>query len=225
MGRPGESESALLPPELAKEYNVSRETKETLEDYVSLLLRWQSRINLIGPATVEDVWHRHIADSLAVASLVLETAGGKPLCIADIGTGAGLPGIPLGLLLGQEAAPKLHLIDSNIKKAAFLREAIRTTGLPAHVHHCRVEDLEKLGILVKPTVVVSRALASLEKLCELTETWLRNGAVGLFQKGRHVDKELKETAHRDWLRYKVVQFGANGDGSIVKVTAKPGNLD
>ncbi len=211
-----------LPLSLENRFNVSRETKFALELYVSLLLKWQLRINLIGPDTQNDVWWRHIADSLALAPLIEDRFRSGMICIADLGAGAGLPGIPLGLYLRALRSVHVHLIDSNIKKVAFLREAVRQTGLAATVHHCRIEQLEAGELIPQPDILVARALAPLDRLSELALAWLEQGALGIFHKGRHVDKELEKTVRRASLRYKVLSLGAKGDSSVVLVKAASG---
>lgn len=172
------------PHDLLRRYNVSRESLERLNRYVELLLAWQQRINLIGPSTVASVWTRHILD--AVQLLPLLPPGTRT--IADLGSGAGIPGLVLGIAGDLEA----HLYESIGKKAAFLREAVRKTGAKAHIHDVRLESL--LGAASLPAVqcVVSRALAPLPLLLDYAEPFFKGGASGLFHKGQDVDQELTE---------------------------------
>lgn len=170
--------------QLASIYNVSRESLAGIRAYVELLLTWQRRINLIGPATVESVWERHIHDSLQLLPLIPSGA----TSIAELGSGAGIPGLIVAIAGGLEA----HLYDSNSKKSAFLREAIRQTGARAHVHTMRLEDLASQPDLPKAQCVLARALAPLPLLLDHAEPFLSAGAIGLFHKGQDVDLELTE---------------------------------
>lgn len=170
--------------QLARIYNVSRESLAGIRAYVELLLTWQRRINLIGPATVESVWERHIHDSLQLLPLIPSGA----TSIAELGSGVGIPGLIVAIAGGLEA----HLYDSNSKKSAFLREAIRQTGARAHVHTMRLEDLASQPDLPKAQCVLARALAPLPLLLDHAEPFLSAGAIGLFHKGQDVDLELTE---------------------------------
>jgi 16S rRNA (guanine527-N7)-methyltransferase len=174
-----------LSAERLASFGVSRESYPALETYVRLLLEWQTRINLIGPSTVADVWERHIADSLQLLPLMREA---NP-SLADLGSGAGLPGLVLSIAAGIPAA----LYESNSKKAAFLREAIRQTGSTAIVHQLRIESLSTAPALKIPAYVVARALAPLPLLLDWAQPFLKKGAIGLFHKGQHLDDELTET--------------------------------
>lgn len=169
--------------------NVSRESLNRLRIYVDLLLSWQQRINLIGPSTLSDVWNRHVSDALQLLPLL----GDRPLKIADLGSGAGLPGLVLAIAGGHT----VHLYESNGKKAAFLRQAIRATQAPAHVHQTRIEMIGKERDVPAVDVVTARALAPLTHLLELAEPFLALGAWGLFHKGQDVDSELT-AATRCW---------------------------
>jgi len=201
--------AARLPVELLEEYNVSRESWERLETYVELLLTWQKRINLIGPATVDVVWTRHVVDALELLPHL------RPPCtsIADLGSGAGVPGLILSVATGVTA----HLYESNGKKAAFLREAIRRTRANAVVHQVRLETLAEASDLPRVDYVVSRALAPLALLLGYAEPFLKRGAIGLFHKGRDVDLELTE-ATKYW-RFNAWQHQTSGDsrGVILEV--------
>ena len=170
--------------------NVSRESLPRLEAYVELLLRWQASINLIGQATVGEIWHRHIADSLQLIAHVPPDTE----VVLDLGSGAGLPGLVLALARPAGWVFQTHLIESNAKKCAFLREVVRQTGAPAEVHTTRIESLDSEALQDAPTVVTSRALAPLAALLDYAQKPLENGATGLFLKGRGVDRELTEAA-------------------------------
>lgn len=166
-------------------YNVSRESRFGLETYVELLLSWQSRINLIGPSTAAAIWTRHIEDSLQLLPLLPPSAK----TVAELGSGAGIPGLVMCIAGGFTG----HLYESNGKKAAFLREAIRKTGANASVHATRLENLAAESV---PEVdcVVARALAPLPLLLDYAAPFLGKGAIGFFHKGQDVEHELTEAA-------------------------------
>ena len=167
---------------------VSRETLARLDRFVATLLTWQQRINLIASATVRGVWTRHVADSLQL----LQLAPSARVWL-DLGSGGGFPGLALACALAEMPGARVHLVESNGKKAAFLREAIRATGAPAIVHLARIEQMgTKLDVQVE--VVTARALASLNELLVLAEPWLKKGAQALFPKGQDVGGELTEAA-------------------------------
>ena len=163
---------------------VSRETAARLDRFVELLLQWQNKTNLIAPSTIPTIWTRHIADSLQLLALAPDAK-----CWVDLGAGAGLPGLVIACALADEAGARVHLVESNAKKAAFLREAARQVGAPALVHAVRIEDFVK-NFKERPDVVSARALAPLEVLLELAHPLLKTGAKGLFPKGQDVDAEL-----------------------------------
>lgn len=190
-------------------FNVSRESGPRIETYVKLLLAWQQRINLIGPATVGSVWERHVCDSLQLLPLIPKDTR----AIAELGSGAGLPGLILAIAAGLEA----HLYESNGKKAAFLREAARQTGTRATVHNIRLESLAGRPDLPAVQCVVARALAPLPLLLDYAQPFLSTGAVGLFHKGQDVDAELTE-ATKYW-RMKVSKHASLCDsrGVILEI--------
>jgi 16S rRNA (guanine527-N7)-methyltransferase len=157
---------------------VSRETLERLCVYLALLRRWQPAINLVGPASLADPWRRHFLDCGQLAAHVPGTAKS---CI-DVGSGAGFPGMVLALL----GVPGVHLIESDRRKAQFLREVARATAVPVAVHAERIERLRPW----LADVVAARAVAPLPRLLELVERFLSADSVCLFLKGRSVDDEL-----------------------------------
>jgi 16S rRNA (guanine527-N7)-methyltransferase len=165
---------------------VSRETAARLDHYVALLLDWQSRMNLIAASTVPMLWTRHIADSLQLLAILPQARQW-----ADLGSGAGFPGVPIACALADQSSAEVHLIESNKKKAAFLHEAVRVTGAPALVHAERVADFAR-GFRGRFEVVTARALAPLPELLSIAYPLLKSGAQGLFPKGQDVDAELTE---------------------------------
>ncbi|MBS7696935.1 MULTISPECIES: 16S rRNA (guanine(527)-N(7))-methyltransferase RsmG [unclassified Chelatococcus] len=170
---------------------VSRETEAKLRAYVNELRRWQSIKNLVGPGTLDDIWGRHIADSAQL--LRLRPAARRWL---DLGSGAGLPGLVIAILLSESEEAEVHLVESNSRKCAFLRAAIRATGAPAHVHEGRIENVAN-QFAGQVEVVTARALAPVVRLMPMVKDLLRTGAVGIFPKGQDLDAELTEAA-KSW---------------------------
>ena len=167
--------------------NVSRETLDRLEIYESLLIRWQTVKNLVGPSTLPNLWTRHFADSAQLASLA-----GESLVWVDLGSGAGFPGLVMAILLADNPGAIVHLIESDSRKCAFLREVIRATGAPAKIHNARIETV--LTDLNGIQIVTARALTALPGLLELSSPLLEKGAQGLFLKGQDVASELTDAS-------------------------------
>ncbi|WP_417414833.1 16S rRNA (guanine(527)-N(7))-methyltransferase RsmG [Hoeflea sp.] len=136
---------------------VSRETWGKLNVYADLVRKWQASINLISPKTLPELWERHILDSLQLFRLKPE-----PLTWLDMGSGAGFPGLVTAICLAEQGQGWVNLVESNNKKAAFLRQVILQTGARASVLPIRIEDARaKLG---KIDAISARALASLTEL-------------------------------------------------------------
>ncbi len=167
---------------------VSRETLHRLDRFVATLVAWQRRMNLVASSTEATLWTRHVADSLQLLALAPEAR-----IWADLGSGGGFPGLVIACALAGIRGAHVHLVESNGKKAAFLHEAVRVTGVPATVHARRIEDFVKKA----PDsihVVTARALAPLPKLLALAYPLLKTGTLGLFPKGQDVERELTEAA-------------------------------
>jgi 16S rRNA (guanine527-N7)-methyltransferase len=191
---------------------VSRETEALLDRFVETLLLATEQQNLIGPSTIPTVWTRHVADSLQLLDL---SADAKTW--VDFGTGAGFPGIPLACSLKDRPGAMVHLVESVGKRAAFLREAVAATGIPAQVHHMRAEDFPAShGDSVD--VVTARAVSPLKVLFGLAFPLISRGAVGLFPKGQDVDTELTEAARYWIIEAKKAPSKTSPAGAIVIVT-------
>jgi 16S rRNA (guanine527-N7)-methyltransferase len=190
---------------------VSRETENRLDRFVDVLLLWQSKLNLIAPSTLRELWTRHIADSLQLLPLAPDAR-----TWVDFGTGGGFPGAVIACALADKPGAKVHLVESNGKKVAFLREAVRATGAPAIVH---LERAEKFGeSCAEPVhVVTARALAPLKTLCDQAFPLMSRGAIGLFPKGQDVDAELTDAAKYWRLEATRVSSKTNPEGSIVVI--------
>jgi 16S rRNA (guanine527-N7)-methyltransferase len=167
---------------------VSRETAARLDRFVGVLLEWQQHTNLIAPSTEPKLWTRHIADSLQLLALAPEAR-----IWVDLGSGAGFPGLVIACALADTPGAQVHLVESTLKKAAFLREAAQATGAPAVVHAERVADFVKHAPQ-RIHIVTARALAPLPKLLTAAYPLLKTPARGLFPKGQDVAIELTEAA-------------------------------
>jgi 16S rRNA (guanine527-N7)-methyltransferase len=169
--------------DFAAQLDVSRETLARLQAYVALVEKWQARVNLISPATLPDIWHRHIRDSAQLVPLLSGTAPS----IMDIGSGAGFPGLVLAIMTDSPVT----LVESDQKKSIFLQTVIRECGVRATVLAQRVEALDPQDV----DVITVRALAPVDRLLALLDGQLRapgrNRPVRcLFLKGQSVHEEL-----------------------------------
>jgi 16S rRNA (guanine527-N7)-methyltransferase len=183
-----------------------------LEAYLELLAKWTKRINLVGPATMADPWDRHILDSAQL--MVYLPAGTQTL--VDLGSGAGLPGLILALL----GVPEVHLVESDLRKCAFLREVARVTGTSVTIHGKRIDAVPAIAA----DVVTARALAPLDMLLGYAERFLKPGAQCLFLKGARYGDELTE-ARKSW-HMTVTEYASRSDpsGVILKIELPAGGV-
>ena len=174
----------MTPEEFGAATRVSRETLDRFRLYAALLTKWQRAVNLIGKSTAADIWERHFLDSAQLYPHLSERPG-----LIDFGSGAGFPGAVLALLGAQD----VHLVESDSRKCAFLRELDRQLGLGMTIHEERIDHLTPW----KASSLTARALASLSKLLDMAEEFLTPETVILFPKGETVDQELTE-ASKGW---------------------------
>ena len=176
---------------------VSRETLARLETYLELLQAWSARINLVGRDTLADPWRRHILDSAQLLQYLPEGT----TSLADIGSGAGFPGLVLAIL----GIPGIELVEADTRKCAFLREAARITGTSATIHNGRSESVAPHVV----DVVTARAVAPLARLLEFAKPFLGPRTVCLFLKGERIEEELT-TARNSWTM-RAERFGSCSD--------------
>jgi 16S rRNA (guanine527-N7)-methyltransferase len=196
---------------------VSRETLQRLDRFVETLLAWNAKTNLIADSTVPQLWTRHIADSLQLLDLA-----SKARIWVDLGSGAGFPGLVIACALADSVADSssavVHLVESNAKKAAFLREAARITGAPAKIHAERIEQFVE-RFQGPADVVTARALAPLKTLLDQSFILLKTGALGLFPKGQDAAAELTEAAKCWNIKTDLATSRTDSRGRIVVVRA------
>lgn len=185
------------PADLAAAFGVSRETTVKLETYAALLAKWQRAVNLVAPSTIPDVWHRHFADSAQLLAHVPDPATASGAWV-DLGSGAGFPGLVLAILLAGRSPVRITLIESDQRKAAFLREVARGTGVAVDILCERIGKSATQDMLRPAAVVTARALASLDALLGLALPFCGPETRCLFLKGRRSGEELVE-ARRHWM--------------------------
>ncbi len=207
VGRPLSVTDFLTASEVGERLAVSRETLERLERYVELLLKWGRVINLIGPNTAQDIWCRHILDSGQLMAHLPTTSGP----VVDIGSGAGLPGMVLGIM----GVPNVHLIDANSRKCAFLHEASRVTETAVQIHNARVETTE----IAPAAIVTARAVAPLKRLIDLTQFVSKQNTVFFFYKGKDFKTELTEIKNNWNMTLDVIPSFSSTEGVILKMEA------
>jgi 16S rRNA (guanine527-N7)-methyltransferase len=170
------------------ETDVSRETIARLETFAKVLLKWTAKINLVSPSTVPDIWNRHIVDS---AQIYPYDPGPHWL---DLGSGGGLPGVVCAIIAAEKHPDtKFTLVESDQRKATFLRTAFRTLALEHTVLAKRVEDIAGQ----QASCLTARALKPLPALLPMAERHLQNDGLAIFPKGKTYGDELRE-AQQNW---------------------------
>ena len=185
-----------------------------LEIYERMLREWNPRINLVSASTLAEVWTRHFADLAQLHEHLPEISRW-----ADLGSGAGFPGMVLALLLKRRPGASVSLIESDQRKAAFLRAVSRETGAPATVICGRIEsELPKLAGAVEG--VSARALAPLGQLLDWSSELLLKNATGSFLKGENWRAELTEVEAE--VNFSLVETASrtHPSGRIVVVTRR-----
>ena len=180
------------PEDFAEVFKVPRETIHRLVRYADLLAHWQKTTNLIAPSSLPLLWSRHFADSAQIRELALDAR-----LWLDLGSGAGFPGLVVAILQTGRPDFRMHLVESNRKKCAFLAEVARETKAPVDIHPMRIEELAESAQSLRPEVVSARALAPAPRLFELASPFFGPGTRGLFLKGREAETEL-EAARAGW---------------------------
>jgi 16S rRNA (guanine527-N7)-methyltransferase len=206
------------PKEFQEAFGVSDETLAKLVIYEDLLKKWRRKINLIAPSTLDQVWHRHFADSAQLLALAPEGARSW----LDLGSGAGFPGMVLAILRagrGREEDREPHiLIESDQRKAAFLGEIARQASLAVDIAVTRIELSSTQGRYKSVDVVTARALAPLDRLIGLALPFFGPKTTGLFLKGREVVQEIKSAKEKWRFTCELVDSLTEPDARIARVT-------
>lgn len=205
------------PDAFASAFGASQADMDRLATFAGLLAHWQRRINLVAPSTLDDVWHRHFADS----AQLLDLAPPDVETWLDLGTGAGFPGLVIAILYAGRPGPRprITLVESDQRKCAFLAEVVRRTRLalvmPVDIVCARIEATATRAKLQQADVVSARALAPLERLLELASPYLGRSGRGLFLKGRGAEAEIAVAARTFEFSHELVPSRTEAEASII----------
>ena len=190
--------------------DVSRETKERLESFHGLLLKWNPRINLVSESTLKDAWTRHFEDSIQITRIMDQ----PPKLWLDIGSGGGFPGLVVAIVL-HEVSPTTDVIlmEADQRKCVFLRTVIRETGLQSKVVSARIEKAPPMSA----DVISARALGSLDQLLGFADRHGHQGTKSLFPKGASWQQEVAE-AKKAWsFKHSVHKSQTNPEAVILEI--------
>ncbi len=198
------------PEDFAKTQNVSRETISRLVVYEATLRKWNARINLVAKSTLPDIWHRHFADSAQLFQLARHKTG----LWADLGSGAGFPGLVLAIM-ARELAPNLRiaLIESDQRKCAFLQTVASEVAPATIIIAQRAELADPLGA----DLILARALAPLVDLLPLAQRHLANNGECLFLKGATAESELTALVKNWDSSVEIIPSFTNETGVILRI--------
>jgi 16S rRNA (guanine527-N7)-methyltransferase len=189
-------------------FGASESQMADLNIFRDLLFDWNTRMNLVGPSAAGAFWRRHVLDSAQLLNLAPDNGS----TWADLGAGAGFPGLVLAILLKGRVNAGVHLVESMAKRCRFLQTVVDTLELAAHVHHARAESLS-----LKVDVVTARACAPMSRLLGYAWPYLRSGATGLFLKGQDVGPELQEAAIYWKFEADLIPSMSYSEGRIVRL--------
>jgi len=189
MTWPTHDEDGFGPEDAVGLTGVSRETLGRVRAYLEVLDAWRERINLIGPGEGRHLWRRHVLDSLQL----IEQISSDDLTVADLGSGAGFPGLVIACALADRPGATVTLVEKSVRKSEFLQAAIQAVGLPARVLNARIEDAPRQQY----DLLTARALAPLPKLLGYGYSWLKPSGKALLMKGKDTAAEISE-ARKSW---------------------------
>jgi 16S rRNA (guanine527-N7)-methyltransferase len=191
--------------------NATSDIENRLDLFVALLDRWRKITNLISPAAFQSVWTRHIEGCSRLTTF--EPAASHWL---DLGSGAGFPGVIIGIQLSARPDSRVHCVESDRRKCAFLREVVRATDIPVTVHASRIEDIgPKTTVSVE--VVTGRALAPLPKLLKFSTTWIERGAVGLFPRDQLSSPQFTCHPRSQEYQFELLSSKTKVEGCVIRV--------
>ena len=193
-------------------YNVSRETIEKLLIYEKLILNAQEKYNLVGKSTLSQVWLRHFADSAKIFQIIEDRYNKSkkdPISLADIGSGAGFPGVVISLMLeAKNMIVRTVLIDSNKKKSTFLENVKKKMELSYIVLNKRSESVEE-----KFDIITARAVTSIKKFLDINYNLFKKDSIIILLKGKTWREEIKESKKKWKFQFNVVKNNNQLDSS------------
>ncbi len=191
--------------EIIKKFNLNQKEVRLIEIFIKELKEKNKSINLVGRSTIDNIWDRHVCDSIQIVSYIKN----KKHKVLDMGTGAGIPGIFLSIL----GCSKVVMVDSIRKKTDFIKDVITKINISPKVINARLEKFN-----TDPTnYIVSRALAPLEKLISYSLLFSNKETSLLFLKGRNVNNEILEAKKKYNFRYSVFNSLSSGEGYVLKI--------
>ena len=193
-------------------YDVSRETIEKLLIYEKLILNAQEKYNLVGKSTLSQVWLRHFADSAKIFQIIEDRYNKSkkdPISFADIGSGAGFPGVVISLMLeAKNMIVRTVLIDSNKKKSIFLENVKKKMELSYIVLNKRSESVEE-----KFDIITARAVTSIKKFLDINYNLFKKDSIIILLKGKTWREEIKESKKKWKFQFNVVKNNNQLDSS------------
>ncbi len=191
--------------DVVSKFRLTKTQVSKIERYVSEMFEFNKHTNIVGRSTLENVWERHIADSLQLSLFISQ----KKFKVFDLGTGGGLPGIPLSVL-GYD---NIFMVDSVGKKIDFVRGVIKLLSLSAKTQKKRIEQLN----IGKADLIVSRALAPLNKLLSYSLLHSNKNTTSLFLKGRNVYNEIEMAKKNFYFNFKTFKSISSKEGCVLKI--------
>ena len=191
--------------EIINYFNLNKSQTDNIEAFLSNIIQYNKHTNLVGRSTLENIWNRHVLDCLQLSKYIKE----KKTKIFDLGTGPGLPGILLSIV----GYKNILMIDSARKKAEFVNSIINKLSLPAKIINKRIENVS----VTKQDIIISRALAPLNKLLTYALIHSDKKTTLLFLKGRSVNNEIEMAKKNFFFDYKMLESMSLGEGCVLQI--------
>ena len=186
-------------------FELTKTQTKKIEKFISEMFEFNKHTNIVGKSTLENVWERHIADSLQLSQFISE----KKSKVFDLGTGGGLPGVPLSVL----GYKNIFMVDSVGKKVDFVRSVVKLLSLSAKTQKKRIEKLD----IGKADLIVSRALAPLNKLLFYSLLHSNKNTTSLFLKGRNVYNEIEMAKKNFYFNFQTFKSISSKEGCVLKI--------